>query len=365
MSKTIVLCVDRDNDIGRKTGVTSPVVGRKANIEAATSLALADPEDSDVNSIFYAIKRYDELLIKGWDVEIVTICGDKDVGVVSDRIISSQFEFVAHSFEATEVVLVTDGAEDEYVLPIIESRAKVTSIDKVLVRQSKNIEGLYYYVVKIMEDKNLKRKILVPVSLIMMIWAIAAVTGNSGIALGGIVFILAFYLMAKAFDFTGYLKVITKDINYALGTGNIMPYTFLLAAVIIFIGFGTAWSQNTGTGNQIIMALGVVRDITWWLIASWLLIEIGRVFDTYNKEDRILKSFWVLPFGLFAIGMFVPSLIEVAIRFFNNVPVYRILDGEILFKMLIGVFIVMIAGSIKKIVKERPDEDSTRDGWKL
>ena len=53
-NKLLVICIDRDNDVGDKAGLTTPVVGRDACIEAAQRLALEDPEDADSNSIFAA-----------------------------------------------------------------------------------------------------------------------------------------------------------------------------------------------------------------------------------------------------------------------------------------------------------------------
>ena len=55
-SRLLVICVDRDDDVGEKTGIQTPVVGRDACIEAAQRLALEDPEDADSNSIFAAIR---------------------------------------------------------------------------------------------------------------------------------------------------------------------------------------------------------------------------------------------------------------------------------------------------------------------
>ena len=68
----LVLCIDRDNDLGRKGGVISPVVGRQANIDAALKLGMADPEDSDVNTIFGGIKVLDDLALSGKIVEIAS-----------------------------------------------------------------------------------------------------------------------------------------------------------------------------------------------------------------------------------------------------------------------------------------------------
>ena len=54
--------MDRDNDVGEKTGLETPVVGRNACIEAAQKLALEDPEDADSNALYsMAIKTYEDL----------------------------------------------------------------------------------------------------------------------------------------------------------------------------------------------------------------------------------------------------------------------------------------------------------------
>ncbi len=79
----LVIAIDRDNDLGRKTGIRSPVIGREANIRASLELGLSDPEESDTNTMLAAIKTYDQLLEKGKKVEVVTICGDVRVGTKS------------------------------------------------------------------------------------------------------------------------------------------------------------------------------------------------------------------------------------------------------------------------------------------
>ena len=67
-NKLLVICVDRDNDVGEKAGIKTPIIGRDACIEAAQRLALEDPEDADSNSMFSAIKTYEDLISKGYEV---------------------------------------------------------------------------------------------------------------------------------------------------------------------------------------------------------------------------------------------------------------------------------------------------------
>ena len=119
--KTLILNVDRDDDFGRKTKIKSPIIGLKDNIDAANELGQTDPEDSDLNAIFSAIATYRQLEKEGKAVEIATICGDISVGLKSDQILTEQLEKVIKETNAQNVILITDGAEHEYILPIIQS----------------------------------------------------------------------------------------------------------------------------------------------------------------------------------------------------------------------------------------------------
>ncbi|AKB44337.1 Conserved transmembrane protein [Methanosarcina vacuolata Z-761] len=65
--QTLVICIDRDNDLGEKAKLETPIVGREANVQAAVALGIADPEDSDTNTIFGGIRILDELRAKGTD----------------------------------------------------------------------------------------------------------------------------------------------------------------------------------------------------------------------------------------------------------------------------------------------------------
>ena len=84
----LVLCVDRDNDLEAKTGIKTPVLGRDANLEAAVSLALKDPEEPDANAMFEAVRLNDKLQSEKSPeetFEVATISGSDRGGVSADR----------------------------------------------------------------------------------------------------------------------------------------------------------------------------------------------------------------------------------------------------------------------------------------
>ena len=77
--KILILCVDRDNDIGVKTDIETPIIGKENNLEAASNLALIDPEESDANAIFGAVRTYDTLSEESGneEYEVATIVGSE------------------------------------------------------------------------------------------------------------------------------------------------------------------------------------------------------------------------------------------------------------------------------------------------
>ncbi len=141
--RLLVLCVDRDGDIGARTEEKTPILGRKENLDAAVALALRDPEEPDANAIFEGIRLFDQLEKQGQPNEvfqIATISGSQLLGVEADRKIVRELNEVLKTFQASNVILVTDGFSDEAVLPLVESRVPVTSVRRIVMKHSESIE---------------------------------------------------------------------------------------------------------------------------------------------------------------------------------------------------------------------------------
>lgn len=177
--KVLVLAIDRDDDFGVKAGVSGPVIGRDKCLDAAVKLSLADPEDSDANSLFAAIKLYDELKESGKfeDVEVALITGSHNVGVESDLELSRQLDKVLKEFPADGVIPVTDGAEDEQIFPIITSKVPILSTRRVVVKQSPGIETTWYIIVRylkeLLSDPEVSKVVLGIPGLIVLLYGIA------------------------------------------------------------------------------------------------------------------------------------------------------------------------------------------------
>jgi len=204
--RILILCVDRDDDLGVKAGIKTPVLGRKENINAATSLALRDPEEPDANAMFEAVRIYDHLkegVKEQEEYQIATIAGSELGGVEADRQLVSELVEVLDAFPASDVILVTDGYTDEAVLPLVESRVPVTSVRRIVIKHSKSIEetaALFTRYLKMLTENPRYSRILLGLpGVLLIILGILALL--EWLAYAGIAFLIVFgaLLLIKGF----------------------------------------------------------------------------------------------------------------------------------------------------------------------
>ena len=232
-SKLLVICVDRDNDVGDKTGIATPVVGRDACIEAAQRLALEDPEDADSNSIFYAIKTYEDLVSKGYKTEIITVAGVADKGVQADEKIASEIKSVLEKFSANGAVIVSDGEDDESVIPVIQNVLPVVSVQRVVMRVSRSVEYSYAvfgkYLKMIAYDSKYSKFFLGVPGILLLIGGIATVFGYTAEIFAVLVSILGGAFLIRAFDIDKAWSSWTKPTP----AGLIRSFTMVTGIIII------------------------------------------------------------------------------------------------------------------------------------
>ena len=203
-NKLLVICIDRDDDVGEKAGIVTPVVGRDACIEAAQRLALEDPEDADSNSIFAAIKTYEDLISKGYQVEVITIAGVKDRGVQADEKILSETKMVLKKFSANGAVIVSDGEDDESVIPVIQNVLPVVSVQRVVMKVSRSVEYSYAvfgkYLKMLAYDSKYSKFFLGVPGILLLIGGVATVFGYTAEIFAVLVSILGGAFLIRAFD---------------------------------------------------------------------------------------------------------------------------------------------------------------------
>lgn len=301
--KTLVLCIDRDNDLGEKANRKGPIIGIAENIKAANDMALIDPEDTDVNAIFGAVKIAKEL-----NTEIATLTGDRNTGIISDEEISRQLDQVIDKFKPESVILVADGTEDEQIIPIVQSRIKINSIRTIIVRQSKELEKAYFKIInfikEVEKDPNTARLVFGIPGLILILLAAGSILGVSVYALDFILAITGLYLVLKGFSYEEAFFSRLSDIMSSLSSKRIIALTYLLALLVLAIGFTNLYDEYIEIGPvgfvDMLLMLSLADSANIILLAI-IIVIIGRIFDDYASEryldirkDLILLSFLLL-----------------------------------------------------------------------
>ena len=213
-NKLLVICVDRDNDIGEKAGIMTPVIGRDACIDAAQRFALEDPEDADSNSMFAAIKTYEDLISKGYQVEVVIVAGIKERGVQADEKILIEIKKILEVFSANGAVIVSDGEDDESVIPVIQNVLPVVSVQRVVMKVSRSVEYSYAvfgkYLKMLAYDSKYSKFFLGVPGILLLIGGIATIFGYTAEIFAVLVSILGAAFLIRAFDIDRAWANLTK-----------------------------------------------------------------------------------------------------------------------------------------------------------
>jgi putative membrane protein len=203
--RTLILCIDGDNDIGSKADIPTPILGRRLNLDSATRLAVSDPEEADANAMFGAIKLYDQLIEQYPDetFEIATIAGSNISKIEADRKMVRELTEVLSKFNTSGVILVTDGFADNELVPIIQSRIPIISIHHVVVKHSEKIEETYAvifrYMKMLLEDPYYSKVSLGVPGIFLVIFGFLTASNqleNAGMVMA---FVMGLLLLLKGF----------------------------------------------------------------------------------------------------------------------------------------------------------------------
>ncbi|MEM0058078.1 MAG: DUF373 family protein [Candidatus Bathyarchaeia archaeon] len=355
--RILILCVDRDGDLGAKTEIKTPLIGREQNLNAAVALALKDPEESDANAMFEAVRLYDRLVgeAKPEEVfEIATISGSELGGVGADRKIVAELSDVLKAFPASEVILVTDGYSDEAVLPLIESRVPVSSVRRVVVKHSESIEetaALFTrYLKMILENPRYSRIALGLPGMLFLILGILAIFGLVHYYLMAFVIVLGAYMFVKGFGVDKLVRrlyVWVKEYSPPPLPVQISAFSTLAGLLCMGIGVYLGLDAVTGSGLDFSNWLGVLPQATGifimnskdLMVIGVCLALTGRAIRWYFERDaRLLRNA-----ALIVLIGWSRQILEAASGILINPKVgYEVLIFSIVIGILISIASILV-----------------------
>ncbi|MEZ8077997.1 MAG: DUF373 family protein [Candidatus Poseidoniaceae archaeon] len=317
MTRILVLTVDRDNDLGNKTSIRGPVIGRRQVLTAALKLGIADPEESDTNAILGALRQHDTLKEANSEedeVEVAILTGDEKVGMRSDRAIAAQLEEVVAAFQPDEAILVTDGAEDESVLPIIQSQVRINHVEKIIVKQSKGIEGTYYYIVKALEDPKWRGKIMIPFGLVLAIIGLGIMLPDTtgDFVIGALPLAIGLYIFSKGAGIESTVNRVIQEMRENADAAMLSTLLWFSTLFSAIFAVAEGWRQysegiNQATINTVLWLEVIHASLAWIIvafltsIAGFMLLRLKR--GSFSGRLVVLSMFAMVVYSFVDVGL--------------------------------------------------------------
>ena len=347
-SRILVLCIDRDDDLGSKGGIETPIVGRDPCIKAGTRLAIEDPEDPDANTIFGAVKMYEELISKGYESEVALVSGKFNRGIEADEKIGFEVQNILTSYKADGAVVVSDGEDDEAVIPIIQAMIPIISIQRIIIKHSRSVEYSYAilgrYIKMLVYDPRYSKFFLGVPGALLVVSGLATVFGLTREAIALALSILGGAFIIRAFDIDKALASLDRPTP----TAFIRIFSTFAGVLIILASIANGVSSipseaiapNMGVINiikdRVIVGSFVHGTITllWIGIAT---ILVGTLLSNWFKGSvRAMSDI---------LRLVVLALLYFPILQFTSVLTERTSPFTLISSLLIGLAITLMAAT--------------------
>lgn len=353
--RLLVLNVDRDDDLGRKAKVKAPCIGRQQVLDAAGALALADPEEADANGMFAAVKEYDAIAQdpRAWgadEVFVAAATGHTHEGTRADAEMSRQIDEILRQTGADHCILVSDGGEDEHVMPIISSRLKVDGVKRVVIKQSQNLEGFVFLMQRLMHDEKLQRRFFLPLAFLLIAAGVSIGYDRPQIFIMAAFFLAAFYIFVQVFQWQDTIGGLFSRIGQELQAGKLSFVASLVAlVVVVWGGIQTLeeiriYDQTQGdVEDPAVYSLLFADFIYWRIVAAILIVIVGRALDELVREHRVRPRYWLsFTFTAAASVMLAPVLGGLRENHLQGVPVADLVTAKALTEFFFGVFLLVV-----------------------
>src|ERR671939_235601 len=318
-NRILVLCVDRDDDIGAKGSIDTPVVGRDSCINAGIRLAIEDPEDPDANAIFGAIKTYEDLINKGYNSQVALVAGKFNRGIEADEKIGFEIQNILSTYNADAAVLVSDGEDDETVIPVIQSLVPVISIQRIIIKHSRSVEYSYAilgrYIKMLVYDPRYSKFFLGVPGALLVVSGLATVFGLTREAIALSLSILGGAFIIRAFDIDKSLASLGRPTP----TAFIRIFSTFAGVLIILASIANGVSSipseaiapNMGVINIIkdrvivgsfvhgtitLLWIGIATILVGTLLSNWFKGSVRAMSDILRLVVLALLYFPILQF---------------------------------------------------------------------
>ncbi|MEM1556988.1 MAG: DUF373 family protein [Thermoproteota archaeon] len=291
--RVLILCVDLDDDVGRKTGLETPIIGRENVLKAAEKLALLDPEEADSNAMFASIRLSDDFSKSGHLTEVCVVSGLKDGGLEASRKAVQEITYVAKLFSPSEVYVVTDGFGEEDIEPVLKARLPLAGVRRVVIKQSRAIEESYIvlgrYLKMLFTDPRFKKWVLGLGGLLITSITILSYFGSSYREVNTVFWsMVGIAILMKGLDLD---KMVSSGLKQIYGE-NLPPIMLVSKSLFLFTGVAlilftiyTGYSMEKNEVPLTLLGRFIAQVIDIFLFGVALILVSGSLRYPLNVSS--------------------------------------------------------------------------------
>ena len=185
----------------------------------------------------------------------------------------------------------------------IRDRVRIDHVEKIIVKQSKGIEGTYYYIVKALEDPKCRAKMLVPLGAIMAVFGFGVMLPDTlgGIVIGALPLIFGLFILSKGLGIEATVGRIAQEMrenaDAAMFSSLLWTSTVFSAIFAVATGYDRYLELNAAA-NYSVVWIGVVQAALAWIVIAFLTSTAGFMLLRLQKGSFSGRLIVLAVFGM-------------------------------------------------------------------
>lgn len=342
MAKKIVIYIDIDDDLGA-IGIVTPVVGEEAARKAIDIASRKIPTDSDFNSMVVAFNTYLDLKEKGEDAEIAFLAGSQNKSLDAHLRLTKELEEVIGITRAEETIVVYDSPDDETALPIIQSRIRVSGIQRVIVEQYRSVEETYIllgkYLKKAITEYKYSRIFLGAPGILLILVAILSILKLYAYVYPAVLFILGSALVVRGLKIDEKIEIWWENSTIMVISAVISAISATLGIVSMALSYPSIIKIET---TQVAIAYSLLILLPYLTFSILVLLGAKAISKALNKDFRVFHDILgiIIVVIVYAILFNILKTIEIE-QNFAIISVQPLINLIVSTGVLISIYIVL------------------------
>jgi putative membrane protein len=276
--------------------------------------------------------------------------------VRADRKLAEELDEVIAAVRPDHIILVSDGAEDEQILPLLQSRAKVAHVHRSVVKQAPRLEGFYYVITRLLDDPKQARRFVLPLGIVVLVLAMGYLFKAFGyayapdLAWGGILALIAFWLLMHGLKWETRVRALAHDLGEGIRAGKLSLLAnlvmLLLIAAGVVVGFVVEESHsspsNVAYNNPTLYhALIFLQAFLPYMVSAFLVRAAGSLFDSWVRGSEASNGAWAAACVLVFVGLSGGALVDIVVDILEARDIRFIFTSARAFQMTAGIVVLM------------------------